>query len=301
MMISYLLMTVSIAFAAGNSLVLRRFQNRTFRSAGDIFFFQGGMSLVWIAVMAIWSLLTGEFSISPLSVLFGAVYGVILCLFLYFKTEALANGPVSLTTLIGSCAFIIAAGFGVVYANETVSLCQGIGMTLILISLAFCINPQKSAEKLSGKWFFHCFAFFAAGGLVGVFYKVFGRSAAADEVNAMMLSASVTSCVLFFLTGLCVSRLRREARPAIARGALLPLLLSGVTGCVYIRLNVTLSAVLPSAVFFPVSNGALVILSTVAGSLVFGEKLSKQQLAGIGLGLLAIIINGCGDALLRLC
>ncbi len=296
----YILMTVSIIFAAANSLILRQFRNRTFKTTGDVFFFNGGVSLVWTVTMALWSVVSGDCSVSVLSVVFGVVYGAILCLFLYFKTEALANGPVSLTTLIGSCAFIIATGFGVLYAAETVSVSQIIGMSLIMFSLILCINPQKSAEKLSVKWFVYCFAFFLAGGLVGIFYKIFGASAVANQVNSMMLSASVSSCVLFFLLGVLVHRVKQEECPRIDRGALLYILLSGVTGCLYIRLNISLSAVIPAAVFFPVSNGALVIISTVAGAAAFGERLSKVQFAGILLGLLAIVIIGCADTLFAL-
>ena len=35
MIIPYLLLTLSILFSTGNSLILRKFQNRTFRGAGD--------------------------------------------------------------------------------------------------------------------------------------------------------------------------------------------------------------------------------------------------------------------------
>ena len=252
---------------------------------------------MWILVMVLWSAISGDFSISLQSVSFGIIYGMILCLFLFLKTEALANGPVSLTTLTGSCAFIIATGFGVMYAAERVSISQAIGMVLILFSLVLCINPKKSEEKLTVRWLVYCFGFFLAGGFVGIFYKVFGTSAVADQMNAMMLSASVSSCVFFFLSGMLVCKVKQEDSPHIDNSAWLYILLSGVTGCVYIRLNVSLSAAIPAAVFFPVSNGALVIISTVAGAVAFGERLNRVQVTGILLGLLAIVINGCADTL----
>ncbi len=297
---NYLLMTVSIFFAALNSLILRKFKNRTFSTSGDVFFFNGAISMIWIILMLLWTVFSNDFVFSLPAVLFGIVYGIILCMFLYFKTESLANGPVSLTTLIGSCAFIIATVFGVIYNNETVSIFQAIGMALILVSLIMCIFPQKSGEKLTLKWFFFCFMFFLAGGFVGIFYKVFGRSSAKEQVNLMMLSASATSAILFFLSGVFIAGIKKEPLPTIKKEALLFILLSGIAGCVYIRLNVSLSKVIPSAIFFPVSNGSMVIISTLAGGFLFKEKLNKLQTAGICLGLIAIIINGCGDALLAL-
>jgi len=75
------------------------------------------------------------------------------------------------------------------------------------------------------------------------------------------------------------------------------MLLCGIAGCIYIRLNVSLSKVIPGAIFFPVSNGGMVILSTIMGKILFGEKLKPIQMFGILIGLIAIIINGCGDVL----
>lgn len=297
---NYFLMAVSIFFSALNSLILRKFKNRTFKTSGDVFFFNGAISIIWIILLFVWSLISGDLVFSIPAILFGVVYGIILCMFLYFKTESLASGPVSLTTLIASCAFIIATVFGVIYNNETVSIFQAIGMFLILVSLVLCIFPKNSGEKLTLKWFIFCFLFFLAGGFVGIFYKIFGLSDAKEQVNTMMLSAAVTSMLLFFLSGLSINVLKKEALPSVSKEALIYILLSGIAGCVYIRLNVSLSKVIPSAIFFPVSNGGMVIISTVTGGMLFKEKLNKLQLTGIILGLIAIIINGCGDAVFSL-
>ena len=212
-------MIVSVLLASVNCMILRSFKNRTVKTSGDSFFFNGALSAVWILVMTAWFFLSGDRSISVGALCFGAVYGVILCLFLFFKNESIASGPVSLTSLIGNCAFIIATWFGVLYANERVSVFQLVGMALILGSLFLCINSKKSSERLTSRWFLYCFCFFLAGGLIGMFYKVFGRSSAASEVNGMMLTASAVSCVCFFLAGLLISKVKGEERPAIRRGA----------------------------------------------------------------------------------
>ena len=296
----YVLMTCSVLLASMNSIILRKFKNRTFTSPGDSFFFNGGLSAVWTVIMLIWFFASGDRSVSTAAMIFGAVYGAILCLFLYFKNESIASGPVSLTSLIGNCAFIIATWFGVIYVPERISVFQLVGMALILVALFLCINPKKSAEKLSPKWFIYCVAFFFAGGFIGIFYKVFGKSAAASEVNGMMLTASVVSCVLFFLTGIVINKASRHPMPSIKKESLIYILLSGITGCVYIRLNVSLSAVVPSAIFFPVANGGIVIITTAAGAFLFKEKLNKIQLIGIAVGLVAIAVTGCGEFLWNL-
>ena len=290
-------MTCSVLLASLNSIILRKFKNRTFQTPGDSFFFHGGLSAVWTAIMLVWFFAAGEACISLTAIGFGTVYGMILCLFLYFKNQSIATGPVSLTSLIGNCAFIIATWFGVVYVPEKISVFQLVGMALIVLSLFLCINPQKSGKKLCKAWFLYCIAFFFAGGLIGIFYKVFGKSNAAGEVNGMMLTASVVSCILFFAAGMLRNKAAKLPMPSIKKEALFYVLLSGLTGCVYIRLNVSLSALIPSAIFFPVSNGGIVILTTAAGTCLFKEKLNKLQLLGILVGLIAIAVTGCGEYL----
>lgn len=73
----------------------------------------------------------------------------------------------------------------------------------------------------------------------------------------------------------------------LAAGALT--LACGVAGCVYNRLNIYLSGAMANAVFFPLFNGGNIILSTLAGWLLFREALSKMQMAGIACGMVAVV------------
>ncbi len=296
----YVLMTISILFSVVNAGLLRSFANKTKDNKYSSFIFNAGVSVVWMMILTVWLLISGDNKISTTAVIYGVVYGIILGLFLLFKMRATAEGPVSLTTLIGSCAFIIATGFSVFYAGESVSFIQLMGMGLLLISLVLCINPKKSGEKLTGKWFLNCFVFFFVGGLVGILYKLFGKSTASEQVNTMILVASVVSGIFFISGGFVEAKKNHRKMEKPTRLVLLYMLLCGIAGCIYIRLNVSLSKVIPGAIFFPVSNGGMVILSTIMGKILFGEKLKPIQITGIVIGLIAIVINGCGDVLLEM-
>ena len=289
----YLLMATAVLFSVSGNMLLHKFGNRSFRTPGDIFLFNAGISCVWFVVLAIWSGLSGNFPVSVGSVVYGVIYGVILCLFLYFKTLAMSSGPVALTSLIGNCAFIIATWFGVVYADERVAPLQIVGMIVIVIALAMCVDPRKSSQGLTLDWFFRCGAFFLAGGLLGIFNKVFGSSAYAGEINSMMLTASVVSAMLFTLSGFLINRVKHDEKPKLYKESISYIVACGIVGCIYIRLNLWLAGVIPSVIFFPVSNGANLILSTLSGQLLFGEKLNRIELIGIFVGLFAILLIGC--------
>lgn len=294
---SYILMTVSIVLSVVNACLLRKYSSVE-KNGFNTYMFNAGVSLVWLVILTC-LLMISDNSLNPVAIGYGAAYGVILFAFLLFKTQSMASGPVSLSTLIGSCAFVIATFFGVVYCNETVSISQLIGMAMLFLALILCVNPKKSNEKLTKKWMLYCLGFFLAGGFVGILYKLFGKSSASGEHEVMLLTAAIVSTLLFLIFGL--TRAKKSGGSAVPnKQVMLFILLSGIASCSYIRLNLTLSNIIPSVIFFPVSNGGMVILSTVGGKLLFKERLTSVQLLGIAIGCVAVVITGCGDYLLGL-
>jgi drug/metabolite transporter (DMT)-like permease len=287
----YFLMTVSILLSASQGIVLKKFGNKTIKNTGDLFFFNGGVSVVWTTIMLAWFLISNGTKISLTALIFGLVYSIILCSFLYFKVASLAVGSVTITTLIGSAAFVPATIFGVFYVPENISTFQIIGMGLMLVAVIVCINTKTSAQKPTLKWAIYCTMFFVAGSALGAFFKVFGKSNAFEEVNGMMLSASIFSAMIFFLMGIVYNKSKKLPMPTIAKPSLLYIVLSGIAGCLYLRMNLSLSTVIDSAIFFPVSNGSVVMLSTIAGYFLFKERLTKWQISGILLGIVAIILS----------
>lgn len=300
--IKYVLMAISICLSVLSSCLLRSFSNKKLASnSGDLFLFNAALSVVWTIILGIWYLASPDSGASPAAFVFGAAYGVIMCAFLFTKTCSLGEGPVSLTTLIGSCAFIIATWFGVIYANEPpVNAVQYIGMALLIVSLILCINPKKSGEKLTLKWFAYAFAFFVAGGFLGIINKMFGKSDVSTEVNAMMLTASIVTAVLFAVVGFLFNKTAGKPNPKIRKGAWFYVIVCGIASCLYQRLNVMLAKEILSVIFFPVSNGSMVLLSTVMGKVLFRENLKPMQIFGIIIGLTAIIMTGCSSLIYSL-
>lgn len=68
--------------------------------------------------------------------------------------------------------------------------------------------------------------------------------------------------------------------------------------CVFVgvanNLNLYLSGALKSAVTFPVTNGGTIALSAVGSALFFREKLGFNKVAGIILGIIAIVLIARG-------
>ena len=177
---------------------------------------------------------------------------------------------------------------------------QYMGTALLIVSLILCINPKKSGEKLTLKWFAYAFAFFVAGGFLGIINKMFGKSDVSTEVNAMMLTASVVTAVLFAVVGFLFNKAAGKPNPKIRKGAWFYVIVCGIASCLYQRLNVMLAKEILSVIFFPVSNGSMVLLSTVMGKVLFRENLKPMQIFGIIIGLTAIIMTGCSSLIYSL-
>ena len=89
----------------------------------------------------------------------------------------------------------------------------------------------------------------------------------------------------------------RRRLPALPAGAWPYILGSGLFGCVYNRLNIFLAGWLPSVVFYPTFNGAVILLSTLCGLLLFRERLRARQTIGMIAGIAALLLaSGAFDS-----
>lgn len=292
---SYLILAVAVSFAVANNYFLRRFDNRDIDNIGDSLAFNSAISVIWMVVLFVWGCISkGRFVLpTPTAAFYGILYGLNLSIFLLFKCQSMVSGPVSLSSLIGACGFIIATIFSAIYNHEGMSTIQLAGIFIMLISIYMCINPKKNEMVLTRKWKTYAFVFFCAGGMIGVINKLFQASSAKAEIDGMMLVAAIISAAVLIIFGSGINKAMNKPFPKISRRNVVFVVLCGLVSCIYNRLNVHLAGVLPGIILFPVSNGCLIFASSVLGVLIFNERLSKFQKFGLVSGILSIIMIGC--------
>ena len=285
----YFLLSVTVLFSVIASALTRVF-SRDNKGLSDYMFNALGC-VMWIFVLLPGILTSSDISFGKYSIIYGVIYGVLLFLYLFSNCRAVEVGSYTLTRVMACPAFIVATLFGVFYCGEGISTNQIIGMILICVSLLLCVNPKFGGEKLTGKWFAYSFLHFAANGLIGVVYKLFGTVCEENGYDAMLITAAITA-VLLYSVFVAFDAVKNGKRIVMPKGKIALLtVLTGVFTCLSIRINIYLSNVIPSAVFFPVSNCAIIVLSTLTGMSLFREKLSKIQISGIFLGLISILIS----------
>ena len=294
----YLLLALSILFAASNNLLLHKFANRGLDGLSGVLFFNAMISAVWIVLLGITAAMTGGLRLDLQSVGWGALYGSVTAAFLLCKMQAMALGPVSLTSFIGCASLLISTGFGVIVLHEGASVMQTIGVVLLMLALYLVVSPKNDQAQKS--WKLWCGAFFVCSASVGIIFKLHQRSSAAENINGMMFSAAITSAVILALLSALTAKGKKLPKPM--PGSVLPYLLGcGLVSCLYNRLNIFLAGSLPSVVFYPLFNGSVILLSTLAGVWLFREYLKKAQTAGIIIGAAALMLaSGSADKLFLL-
>ncbi|MBQ8202962.1 MAG: EamA family transporter [Clostridia bacterium] len=272
----YLLLLASILFATGNNICYHQLANEGKYSR---FLFTALSSVVWIIVLAPLSNLS---NILPIEIIFGIIYGVVQALFLFFKMRAMSTGPISITSVVCNCSMLITTLFGIFVYDEKSSVLQIIGLVAILASVILCADP-KSDMKMTFKWAIYCLFYFLFCAAVGIVFKVFGKTE--GNGSNMIIVSAVTMVVLLLILSLAT-----KEKFSLSKKQAFYAVLAGILSCCYNRFNLILTANLPSVVFFPIFNGTLVLFCTVVGAVIYKEKFSKMQLAGVIIGIVAIVL-----------
>ena len=109
----------------------------------------------------------------------------------------------------------------------------------------------------------------------------------------MMLVSALVMLVSYAVMSLLSGGTRRMAKGGVGNARfLLFALLSGLLSCLYNRLNIYLSGALDGVIFFPSFNGGTVVLSTLLGVFLLGERLGWRQWLGMLVGVIGIVIIG---------
>lgn len=290
-----ILLAASIGIAFVNSCYLHKMKNEKLNI--DIIAFNAFISVVWGVAYVIYAAVNGAV-LTNYTVLFGILYGTVLAGFLLFKSKALATGSIALTTMIGCSSFIVTTFFNVLVWNEKVTAGRIFCIVLMLAAIVLVLYPQKEQKTeahsgISRQWIWNSILYFFVNASVGIVFR-FQQTFDKDGTNTMFIIASVVSAGILFISVLMKKekilpktlKADRSAKKLLIKY----LLICGGTGCIYNRLNIYLTGVMDNAVFFPVFNGAVVLLSATGGVILFGEKMTTRQKAGIALGCMVILV-----------
>lgn len=281
----YLLLACSILCATLNSVFLHFRKGKD--SLASAFLFNFFCALVWIIILLP---LCGVPTLNAQTLFYGGVYGLASAMFLFFKMQAMSNGPVAITTLIGNCSLVLSTAAGVLLWREKVAPLQVAGVLLLLVALALCAYQKGTGGGTTAKWRFYSFGFFVLAGAVGIILKLISN-AQPNALNCVVFISAVFMAVFHFLAYL-FCKAKTGAVLHFTKVDYLLAALCGTVGCTYNRLNAFLAGRIESIIFYPLFNGATILLSLLFGFLLFREKITKKQAVGFAVGLAALLLAG---------
>ena len=220
--------------------------------------------------------------ISLYTVLIGLVFGVVLALSNLYKMMALSNGPMHITILITTSSMIIPTMSGIFF-GESFSLPKLL-FVAILIWFIYLSLGKSSDKKINKRWLLFSSLAFVFQGTVGVLQKIHQTSSHKGEANALLFVA--------FTCSLIYNRIRAKKTFAELNFTKKHIIFALICGaCAYTMnvLNLRLSGLLPSQLFFPLVNGSSIVLTSLISVLFFKERITKTQAVGLIGGILSLI------------
>ena len=282
----YLLLAASVLAASFNSVLLHKAK---IEGRGSVYTFNLFSALLWCVLLFAVNL--GKIELNRQVLLWAVIYGVVQALFIFFKTNAMNSGPVAITTLIGNSSLLISVLFSFFAWGEPIGAIKFVGIVLLLFALFLCTYKKSGDTAFSKKWLIFTAIFFVFCASVGLVFKAFSKTPVKALADDMMFMSAVVMSVSFFVLSLLSGGFKTmkqagfKIKPFIAFAAA-----SGVLSCLYNRLNIFLSGELDAVIFFPCFNGGVILLSTLLSVITCKEKLTKRQVIGIIIGIIAISI-----------
>lgn len=288
---NWFLLFFSVMMCFSSAVVRNDWCKRTRVTGAQLYLFNAVNAFVAMAVLLVVTACMGQLQMPSLyTSLMGVGFGVIVALQSLLNMQALRTGPLSYTTVIISCSMIIPALSGYVLYDETIAISQIVAILLMLASILFSVDKKDGKGATSFKWLLTCMGAFLLSGGIGVMQKLHQSSAYKDELG-MFLVLSFAANGLFSLlfardeAGGGLAKLPGSTKRFWIYG-----LISGVGIAANHEINLYLSGVMPSIIFYPVVNGMAMLLNGCAGLVFWKEKLSKKQWLGLILGAAAIML-----------
>lgn len=195
---------------------------------------------------------------------------------------------VSVTSVANKMSLVIPVLFAIIYLNESLNWLKIIGLLLAIAGVYLTSKTEgRSDVKVKAAYLLPLIVFIGSGLIDTLFKYNELYTLGANGLNAFLAWIFYLS-FLIGLVMLAYARIRAGEvfqNKAIWGGLLLgiPNFASG-----YFLVKTLAVPGFESSVIFPVNNMAIVTISALVGILFFKEKMSKQNIAGIILSIVAI-------------
>ena len=285
MVVGLLLIVASIFAHQIEAMTVKRYGDK--KGAGGMFF---NSFLCFFAVIYFVISDKGGFDFYKGIWIYAIINSVMFATGFYTMYIALREGPFGLSRLITSFTGIVSIIYGVAFLKEPFGVVQGICTVLIFVSI-FLMRYQKQEEgeskKFSLKWIISIVLTFASNAAIGILGKI--QQVKFDNVykNEYLIITFLGSALWLFILGLIYER--KSLKPTVKTGLLYGLV-AGLCNGVANWLALVTNEFLNISISSPLKSGLSMVITFVVALLFYKEKFSVRQYAGVGIGVVAIVL-----------
>ena len=279
----YFLLFFSIFLETAKTVVSNLFSKQELKSNRDIFRFN------WIFYLGSFLILLCFPSTAPslYTVITALIFALVTTASQYFCLLALRCGPMSLTTFLQGSSLLLPTFFGFWFMGEHASPIFWISLVLLLLSMALVLIAKQG--NLNLRWMLFALGTFVFTGGIGIMQSLHQASPHSEELIPF-LQIAFAMCALLNFGGQCFSPKSEEQSFPLASHTTLMAVGSGAALGAVNLINLYLSGAMDKHIFFPIVNGGLIFLSTIAAVIFFRERLSRRQWIGLAIGIVQLAI-----------
>lgn len=225
-----------------------------------------------------------DLAVLPYALGFGFFYGMaVLCSFF-----AIANGSLSITSLVTSYSLVIPTFYGILFGDDKFSVSLIVGLVLLMVSL-FLINFVKRDDennKITVKWIVFLVLAFVGNGLCttvqNIQQKVFNGA-----YKAQFMSIALFFVVVVLLL-IAIFKERKCMLSVIKKGSS-EFLICGIANGLCNFLVMVMVLRMPASIMYPLISACSIILTYFISKFWFKEKLTLTQNIGFIFGVVSVV------------
>ena len=178
----------------------------------------------------------------------------------------------------------------VFFLGGTLTWVQGAAILMMLVAFVLLNLKGLTLKGHSGKFLLWCAALFLANGLFSILMNLQQQRMHGTERNEMIVLTYLVMSLMYALWQGIRDPRALAAGFRIGREPLLYLLLCCVSATVAAHLLLYMLTLVSAPVLYTIDNGGVLVLSVLYSCVLFREKLSAAQLAGIVLSAASIVM-----------
>lgn len=217
----------------------------------------------------------------PYAIVFALGYGAATV----FSFFAIAHGSLGLTSLVTSYSLIIPTIYGILFLGEEPSTMLYIGLALLFTSI-FLINFEKGEKKITIKWLVFVTLALVGNGACTTAQKVQQMNqnkAFKNEFMTVALLMVTVVCLLF-----AIFYHKKDFKPVFTKPVIIFPIICGVANAVVNLLVMVLSRI-DASLLFPIISAGGIIATGIISLTIYKERFTKQQIAGMILGIASVV------------